>query len=167
MLKLHFIGDPVLRRATEPVTIFDGSLNAFVDNMILTMHDNEGIGLAAPQVGHSRKIIVVDVSNIEEEEEENPHAFINPEILDNWGESVVEEGCLSIPDVREDVVRPEGIRIKYQNVKGEEIEAEYTGWMARVIQHEIDHINGILFVDLISPIKRKLFFEQGLIPEKY
>ena len=165
MFKLRYIGDPVLRRETEPVSIFDDSLNQFVENMIAIMHTEEGIGLAAPQIGHSKKILVIDISNIEDEE--TPKTFINPKLIDSWGESVVEEGCLSIPDVREEVVRPEGIKVKYQNAKGEKLENTFEGWMARVLQHEIDHLNGILFVDLISPIKRKLFFEQDLIPEKY
>jgi peptide deformylase len=165
MFKIRYIGDPVLRRETEPVSIFDDSLNQFVMNMIDTMHIKDGIGLAAPQVGHSKKILVVDISPIDEDE--TPKAFINPKILDKWGESILEEGCLSIPDVREEVVRPEGILIEYQNPDGEKLIAKFEGWMARVLQHEIDHLNGVLFIDLISPIKRRVFFEQGLIPEKY
>jgi len=165
MFKIRYIGDPVLRRETEAVAVFDKSLNQFLENMIATMHQKDGIGLAAPQIGHSKKVLVVDISPMDEDE--SPRAFINPEIIDSWGESVLEEGCLSIPEVREEVVRPEGIEVHYQNPKGEKRVEKYEGWMARVLQHEIDHINGILFVDLISPLKRKLFFEQGLIPEKY
>jgi peptide deformylase len=165
MFKIRFIGDPVLRRETEAISVFDDSLDQFVGNMIETMHENDGIGLAAPQIGYSRKILVVDISPIEDDN--TPQVFINPQILEQWGESVVEEGCLSIPEVREEVVRPEGIKVEYQNSKGQKKIEKYDGWMARVLQHEIDHINGILFVDLISPIKRKLFFEQGLLPEKY
>jgi len=165
MFKIRYIGDPVLRRETEAVTVFDKSLNQFLENMIETMHEKDGIGLAAPQIGHSKKVLVVDISPMDEDE--SPRAFINPEIIDSWGESVLEEGCLSIPEVREEVVRPEGIEVQYQNPKGEKRVEKYEGWMARVLQHEIDHINGVLFIDLISPIKTKLFFEQGLIPEKY
>lgn len=165
MLKIRFIGDSVLRRETESVTVFDDVLHQFVEKMIVTMHDNDGIGLAAPQVGHSKKILVVDISPFDEDEV--PHAFINPQIIDTWGESVVEEGCLSIPDVREEVIRPEGIKVEYQTTDGQKRIDKFDGWMARVLQHEIDHLNGVLFVDLISPIKRQLFFEQGLLPEKY
>jgi len=165
MLSIRYIGDPVLRRETEPVTVFDDSLCQFVENMIETMHHKDGVGLAAPQIGHSKKILVVDISPFEEDEE--PHAFINPKIIDTWGESVVEEGCLSIPDVREEVVRPEGIELEYQTADGKKHINKFDGWMARVLQHEIDHLNGVLFVDLISPIKRRLFSEQGLLPEKY
>jgi len=165
MFKIRFIGDPVLRRETEAVSVFDDSLDQFVNKMIETMHENDGIGLAAPQIGHSKKILVVDISPIEEDS--TAHAFINPRIIEHWGESVVEEGCLSIPEVREEVVRPEGIKVEFQNTQGQKKIKKFDGWMARVLQHEIDHINGVLFVDLISPIKRKLFFEQGLLPEKY
>ncbi|MCB9059201.1 MAG: peptide deformylase [Calditrichae bacterium] len=165
MQRIRFIGDPVLRRETKEVTIFDDDLKLFVKNMIKTMHREDGIGLAAPQIGHSRKILVVDISGMEETEK--PRAFINPTIVDSWGESVVEEGCLSIPDVREEVTRPEGIEVKYQNENGENHHNRFDGWMARVLQHEIDHVNGVLFVDLISPIKRKLLTEQKLIPNKY
>ena len=165
MLKLRYIGDPILRRETEPVPAFDKSLKNFVNDMIKTMHKEDGIGLAAPQIGHLKKIIVVDISGIEEDEK--PRVFINPEITHSSGESVVEEGCLSIPEVREDVSRPEKIKVKYYNENGDNFEDEFDGWMARVLQHEIDHLNGILFVDLISPIKRQLLISQKMIPEKY
>lgn len=165
MLKLRYIGDPVLRRPTEEVTEFDAALDKFVKSMIKTMHKEDGIGLAAPQIGQSRKVIVVDISPIEESEE--PRAFINPEILESEGASVVEEGCLSIPEVREDVERPEKITVQYADEKGKIYNEQFDGWMARVLQHEIDHINGILFVDLISPIKRNLLISQNQIPEKY
>jgi peptide deformylase len=165
MLKLRFIGDPILRRDTEPVLEFDKQLKDFVKNMIKKMHHEDGIGLAAPQIGHSKKVLVVDISGIEEDEE--PRAFINPKIISTDGETVIEEGCLSIPEVREDVSRPEIIRLKYTDEEGQEFEEDFDGWMARVLQHEIDHLNGILFVDLISPIKRQLLINQKMLPEKY
>lgn len=167
MFKLRFIGDPILRRETQKVDRFDESLSLFINNMIKTMHKEEGIGLAAPQIGHSKKILVIDVSGFEDEEFNEPMAFINPEIKNSWGESIIEEGCLSIPNVREDVTRPSGVKVHYQDETGEEFTEEFEGWMARVLQHEIDHLNGILFLDLISPLKRKLFEEQNLIPGKY
>ncbi|KAA3617393.1 MAG: peptide deformylase [Calditrichaeota bacterium] len=165
MLKLRLIGDPILRRETEEVQVFDQSLKDFVKQMIKKMHREDGIGLAAPQIGHSKKVLVVDISAIEEEAE--PQAFINPEIVEGIGASVVEEGCLSIPEVREDVERPETIKLKYLDENGDSFENEFDGWMARVLQHEIDHLNGVLFVDLISPIKRQLLISQKMIPEKY
>jgi len=165
MYKIHYIGDPVLRRKTEKIVIFDKHLQDMVKNMIKTMHREEGIGLAAPQIGQSKKVLVIDISPLEEDHQ--PQAFINPEILEKEGESTVEEGCLSIPEVREEVIRPEKIRLKYRDESGEEHDEYYDGWMARVLQHEIDHLNGILFVDHISPVKRRLFIETKLIPEKY
>jgi len=165
MLKLRYIGDPILRRETEPIQNFDKSLKDFVKSMIKTMHREDGIGLAAPQIGYSKKVLVVDISGINEEEK--PRVFINPEIVAESGESVIEEGCLSIPEVREDVSRPEKIKLKYSDENGENYEDEYDDWMARVLQHEIDHLNGVLFVDLISPLKRKLLISQNMIPEQY
>ena len=165
MFKIRLIGDPVLREKTDIVTHFNDKLKTIVEQMVEFMHIEDGIGLAAPQVGLRDRIIVVDISPIEEEE--TPRAFINPQILWAEGESVVEEGCLSIPGVREDVKRPERIKLSYQDVDGKHHEEEYDGWLARVLQHEIDHLNGILFVDLISPVKRQLLINQGLIPEKF
>lgn len=165
MQRLRYIGDSVLRRETAEVNDFDDSLKKFVKDMIKTMHREEGIGLAAPQIGHSKKVLVVDVSGLEEGEK--PQAFINPVVTESWGESVVEEGCLSIPDVREEVTRPEGVEVKYQDENGQLHQDRFDGWKARVLQHEIDHLNGVLFVDLISPIKRKLLTEKNLLPAKY
>jgi len=165
MFKIRLIGDPVLREKTKLVTSFDEKLQKTVEQMINFMHIEDGIGLAAPQVGLRQSIIVVDISPIEEEE--HPRAFINPQIVSLEGESIVEEGCLSIPGVREDVQRPEHIRLIYQDAGGKQHEEEYGGWLARVLQHEIDHLNGVLFVDRISPVKRQLLINQGLIPEKF
>ncbi len=165
MFKIRLIGDPVLREKTNVITGFDDKLQKTVEQMVEFMHLEDGIGLAAPQVGLRDSIIVVDIFPIEEEE--HPRAFINPQIVSAQGESVIEEGCLSIPGVREDVRRPEQIRLVYQDTSGKQHEEEYEGWLARVLQHEIDHLNGILFVDLISPVKRQLLINQGLIPEKY
>jgi len=167
MLKLRYIGDQILRRETKQIEEFDDTLKNLVESMIDAMKREEGIGLAAPQIGHSKKVLVVDVSGIEDEESEGPLVFINPEIIARGGEATVEEGCLSIPDIREDVSRPEIIGVKYQNEKGDNFQKQFSGWMARVLQHEIDHINGILFIDLISPIKRQVLAGKGLIPETY
>ncbi len=165
MYKIRYIGDPVLRRETRAIDTFDKALETTIQNMIVTMHREEGIGLAAPQVGYSLKLCVVDISSIEEDEQ--PRAFINPEIIDSWGEEVLEEGCLSIPDVRDDVSRPEGIRLKYFDESGKAREDSFDGWMARVLQHEIDHLNGVLFVDYLPPFKRRIWQQKGLLPEKF
>ena len=165
MYKIRYIGDPVLRRETRPIETFDAQLEKTIDNMIVTMHREEGIGLAAPQVGYSIKLCVVDISSIDENE--GPRAFINPLIVESWGEETLEEGCLSIPDVRDDVSRPEGIRLQYTDENGQGHEERFDGWMARVLQHEIDHLNGILFVDYLPPFTRRIWQQKGLLPENY
>lgn len=165
MYKIRFIGDPILRKKTTKVEEFGDNIKTIIENMISCMHRDDGIGLAAPQVGLTQSVLVVDISGLEKDE--HPKAFINPEIIEVSGESVVEEGCLSIPGVREDVTRPDQIKLTYQDESGKKITAEYDGWMARVLQHEIDHLNGILFVDHISPIKRKMLINQEAIPENY
>ncbi len=163
--KIRYIGDPILRKVAEPITEFDDNLKKFARDMIDVMHVEDGIGLAAPQIGISKQIIAVDASELVENE--YPRVFINPNILESSGEWVVEEGCLSIPGVREEVTRPEKILLKFQDETGEEFTEEFSGWLSRILQHEIDHLNGVLFVDRISPIRRNLLIAQKVIPEKY
>ncbi len=164
--KVRIIGDPILRKKAEPVLDFDKKLRKFVDDMIDIMYVEDGIGLAAPQIGFSRQVVVVDASELVKGE--YPRAFINPEIIEFSEETdVKEEGCLSIPGVHEEVVRSTRIKVKYQNEKGKEFTEEYTNWLARILQHEIDHLNGILFVDRISPIKRNLLITQKAIPAQF
>lgn len=165
MYRLRIIGDPILREKTKPVTEFGKDLQSTVEKMIKMMHKEDGIGLAAPQVGLMDSILVVDISPIEEEEQ--PRAFVNPQIVDSDGESVVEEGCLSVPGVREDVRRPDKIMLQYQDTEGAVHNDEYDGWLSRVIQHEIDHLLGRLFVDYLSPMKRQMLVSQGMIPEVF
>ena len=152
--KVRVYGDPVLRKKTGPVTVFDEKLADFVDGMIDTMFENKGIGLAAPQVGVSEKIVVVDKSL--GESVDDVMILINPEIYDSEGEATIEEGCLSVPGVYEDVVRPEKIAVRYRDTNGGEHDTEADGMLARAIQHEADHLEGILFVDRISTVKRQL-----------
>ncbi len=164
--KVRIIGDPILRKKAEPVEDFDKKLRKFVDDMIDIMYVEDGIGLAAPQIGFSRQVVVVDASELVKGE--YPRAFINPEIIEFSEETdVKEEGCLSIPGVHEEVVRSTRIKVKYQDEKGKEYTEEYTDWLARILQHEIDHLNGILFVDRISPIKRNLLITQKAIPAQF
>ena len=153
-MKIRIIGDDVLRQVAEDVDEFDEKLVRLGEEMIDFMHDSDGIGLAAPQVGISKRILVTDVSPIEDDEE--PRVFVNPVILESEGECTLEEGCLSIPEVREDVTRPEEILLKYYTPEGEAKTEKFSGWMSRVLQHEIDHLDGVLFVDYLSPIKKKL-----------
>jgi len=153
-LKIRIIGDEILRQSASDVEEFDDNLVLFAEEMIDFMHDSDGIGLAAPQVGISKRLLVIDISPIEKGSE--AMVFVNPVILESVGECTLEEGCLSIPEVREDVTRPEEILLKYYTPTGELKTENFFGWISRVLQHEIDHLNGILFVDYLSPIKKKL-----------
>jgi len=144
-------GDPMLRKKCAKVTDFL-KLPILVDDMFETMYEEEGIGLAANQVGVDLNLMVIDVSHTDETDD--IHTFVNGEITESWGDSVYEEGCLSIPEVRLEVKRPEFIKFKYQTIDGNEKEEEFTGLLGRAIQHEIDHLNGILIIDRVSPIVR-------------
>jgi peptide deformylase len=152
------MGDNVLRKNAEEIQEFDEKLKKLSEEMIDEMHDSEGIGLAAPQVGLSIRLLVTDVSPVSKGYP--AQAFVNPVILETWGDSALEEGCLSIPGIREEVNRPDEILLKYQTVEGEEKTEKFDGWMARVLQHEIDHLDGVLFVDHLSPVKQKLVMSQ-------
>ena len=156
MSKLRVIkyGNPILRMKAKKIEEIDADIKQLSADMIEIMQEEEGIGLAAPQVAQSLALLVVDISLIDEDGE--PTAFLNPEILSSKGESVVEEGCLSLPDIREDVKRPEVITVRYQNIEGETFEKRIDELLARVLQHEIDHLNGVLFVDRISSLKKQM-----------
>ena len=144
-----------MRESAEIVTEFDDKLHNFVNDMLETLYnDPKGVGLAAPQVGVSKRVAVIDISM--EEEESSPVILINPEILESEGENSLEEGCLSIPDIYETVVRAEKVRVRFQDINGNEQEMEAKDFFARVIQHETDHLNGILFVDRLSTVKKGL-----------
>lgn len=142
-------GDPILRKKCAAVTDFT-TLPTLVDDMFDTMYEEEGIGLAANQVGIDLNLMIIDVSHTDETDETN--IFVNGEITDSWGESVFEEGCLSIPEVRLEVKRPEFIKFNYQDMEGQEKEEEFSGLLGRAIQHEIDHLNGVFIVDRVSPL---------------
>jgi len=147
-------GHPVLRLKARQIKEIDDSIRDLAEDMIETMVAAEGIGLAAPQIAESITLLVIN-SGLDEEDGP-PRVYINPVILEEDGTFSLEEGCLSIPDIREDVVRPEVIKIQYQDLDGREHEEECSGMLARVLQHEVDHLNGVLFIDRISQIKRKL-----------
>lgn len=136
---------------------FDAELERFAENMIETMTTNIGVGLAAPQIGDLRSLIIIDVSS-EEEDEENmePLVLVNPDIIELSGNCVIEEGCLSIPEIRVEVERPEEIRVIYKDVKGNKNDLKCGGILARVIQHEVDHLRGRLMIDYLSSVKRDL-----------
>jgi peptide deformylase len=153
-------GHPVLRKVAEDITPDYPQLIELVENMFETMYKAEGVGLAAPQIGLSIRLIVIDLTVLSEENPEF-HDFkrvlINAEITERFGENIShEEGCLSLPGIHESVVRKNGIKIRYYDENFDLHEETYEGYMARVIQHEYDHIEGHLFVDHLSPIRRQL-----------
>ena len=147
-------GDPVLETATKPVEKFDDELQALVADMFESMYAANGVGLAAPQIGISRRVAVIDVTV-----GKNPEAKIvcaNPQILHIEGEQREEEGCLSIPGFRGHVARPQYVTVKAQDATGKEFEMRGEGLLARAFCHEIDHLNGILFITHLSMLKRDL-----------
>jgi peptide deformylase len=155
--KIHAIvkyPDPVLAKPGEPVTEFTAELAQLVEEMWDSMYAAQGIGLAAPQIGISQRITVIDV-NFKEKPEERV-VLINPEIVESEGKIVGEEGCLSLPDIRDKVQRAARVKIRAQDVMGEFFEVEGTELLGRAMQHEIDHLNGILFIDRLSTLKRDL-----------
>ena len=155
-LQLRYYGDSVLRKRAEPVQEITYSEIKLAEEMLMTLYaTGNGIGLAATQVGILKRFLIVDLGENEDEKFELLMLF-NPEILSVEGESVAEEGCLSIPDLRADVKRPEKIVVKAMDLRNKEIEFEADGLLARVLQHEIDHLNGTLFIDRISGLKRQL-----------
>ncbi|RIY02825.1 peptide deformylase [Aureimonas flava] len=153
---LVILPDPILRRQSEPVLRVDDAVRRFVDDMLETMYDAPGIGLAAIQVGEPLRIVTIDLSK-EDDAEKSPQVFLNPEILRASDErSVYEEGCLSIPDYYAEVERPAGVTVRYLGLDGQTHEAEADGLLATCLQHEIDHLNGVLFIDHISKLKRDM-----------
>ncbi|UCF63039.1 MAG: peptide deformylase [bacterium] len=158
ILPIIKIGHPTLRKTAKKVQKFDKELEKFVGDLTETMRFNEGIGLAATQVEVEKQVFVIDKGLINEEWE--LQAYINPIIIESEGMENVEEGCLSIPGVRADVERPFQIRVRYQDIKGKVIDETLEGLLARVFQHEYDHLNGVLFVDRIPQLTRKLLEPQ-------
>jgi peptide deformylase len=158
ILPILAYGDTVLRKVGDNISANYEGLKDLVTNMWETMYSAQGVGLAAPQVGKAINLFVVDTSGFEDEDYPDlKRVFINAEIIEEWGEEwAFEEGCLSIPHIREDVYRWSDIAIKYQDENFEWHEEEFDGIAARVIQHEYDHIKGKLFVDYLSPLKKRL-----------
>ena len=152
---LIILPDPVLRLVSKPIERVDAPLLKLADDMLETMYDAPGIGLAAIQIGEALRMLVIDLAK--EDEAPAPQVFINPEILDqSEAGSVYEEGCLSIPDYYAEVERPATVRIKYLDRDGKTQEVEAEGLLATCLQHEIDHLNGVLFIDHISKLKRDM-----------
>ncbi len=152
--KILTIGHPSLTRKAEPVEKIDEELVRLAEDMIETMHRAPGVGLAAPQVDVSKRLITIDLSVGENAAE--ILILVNPEITRQEGESVCEEGCLSVPDIREKVARPYRVVVKALDLAGRPVEVEGEDMLARVLCHEIDHLDGRLFTDRLSPLKRTL-----------
>lgn len=153
LLPIRIYPDPVLRVDCAPVTSFDDDLRQLVDDMVETMHAAPGVGLAAPQVGVEKQVAIVDVTV-----GEDPDALrilINPRIVEDSGRELDSEGCLSIPDLSEKVVRPTRIRVQGQNLDGEEVEMEVSDFEARAFCHEIDHLHGVLFIDHLRGLRKE------------
>jgi peptide deformylase len=155
VIKIYTYPAEVLKKKAEPVTDMTGELQNLIDDMIHTMYAAPGIGLAAPQVGVSNRLIVIDLSRAEEQVP--LLVLINPEIVGTSGMIDSEEGCLSIPGYTSTISRDDEICVRGYDRRGKEIEIETRGLLSRALQHEIDHLNGVLFVDRLSPIKKKFF----------
>ena len=152
------IGHPTLRKKADEIDIFNGRLNQLASDMIETMQVYNGIGLAGNQVNVLNRIFVIDFSLIDESL--SPEAYINPRIISQDGSGLREEGCLSIPDVNADVERATRIEVEYQTLGGKLIHEEIEDLAARVFQHELDHLNGVLFIDHLSSLQRKMLEPQ-------
>ncbi len=152
VLPIRKYGDEVLRQPTEPVTEIDGAIQHLIDDMVDTMYAAPGVGLAANQVGVPKCLAVIDLSVGKRRGE--LHVLINPEVVETIGDVAQEEGCLSIPDFVETVKRPEGVTVRYIDRNGEERKIFGQALMARALSHEIDHLNGRLFVDRLRGFKR-------------
>lgn len=152
---LIILPDPVLRQVSKPIERVDEGVRKFAGDLLETMYDAPGIGLAGIQVGEPLRMLVIDLAK--EGEPKAPQIFINPEILAQSDErSAYEEGCLSIPDYYAEVERPATVRVKYVDLDGKEKEVEAEGLLATCLQHEVDHLNGVLFIDHISKLKRDI-----------
>lgn len=170
ILPIYIYNQPVLKKKAKPVKSIDEEVIKFVEDMFETMHKASGIGLAANQVGSLQRVIVVDISDVVKEKEESgdiddedippearsPIVMINPTVVLEEGKLVMEEGCLSIPEIREEVERAEAIQVAYKDLHMLDRELFADGLFARVILHEIDHLNGVLFIDRLGKMKQKL-----------
>lgn len=152
-LPIKIYPDPVLKQKAMPVTTFDTKLKKLLDDMAETMYEAHGVGLAANQIGSLERIVVIDVS---EDRNELRH-LVNPEIIERSGKKKGEEGCLSIPNYRDNVERSTTLKVRAQDATGKHFEFEADGLLAVCIQHEIDHLDGILFIDRLSRLKREFF----------
>jgi peptide deformylase len=152
--EILIIGDPILTRVSEPVAEITEDIVGLARDMVDTVHAAPGVGLAAPQVGVNKRVVVVDLSV--GENKEALHVLINPTLVLAEGQAVCEEGCLSVPDIKEKVVRPYKVVVRGLDIEGRPVDVEGEDLLARALCHEIDHLDGILFVEKLSPLKRTL-----------
>jgi peptide deformylase len=159
--KIITIPDPVLKQTAQPVDKIDAAVRKQMDAMLQAMYDAPGIGLAANQVGLLNRVLVMDLASRKEGEKPDPIYMVNPQILyESEERSVMEEGCLSIPRQYADVERPAIVRVKYWDYDGKEAELEASGLLSHCVQHEIDHLNGVLFIDYLSSLKRNMILRK-------
>jgi peptide deformylase len=154
VLEICTFPNPVLKQKSRPIPKIDPKVLQLVQDMAETMYSAPGVGLAAPQVGHSLRLAVIDVTPADQPK--NLLVLINPEIVAAEGECTWDEGCLSVPDCNEEVKRSKKVVVRYQNLQGESAEIIGEELLAIALQHEIDHLDGILFIDRLSPLKRRL-----------
>jgi peptide deformylase len=181
VLPIVTYNDAVLREKAEVIATFDKGLMELIDDMFETMYEAHGVGLAAPQIGKSIRLFVIDADAMIEDDDPDaeklrigPTAFINPQIVKMSDVKVpLDEGCLSLPDLRETVIRPDSLTIKYKDRDFNDCELEASGWLARVIQHEYDHLDGVLFFDHLGSFRRRLLkgkldaIANGLVEPEY
>ena len=154
LLPLRVLGDPILREETKPVAVITDEIRRLIDDMFETMYAARGIGLAAPQVGRSERLCVIDV-------DDEPMVLVNPEVLESSrATEKAEEGCLSIPDIYGDVERPSAVRVRAMDREGNVFERDASGLLARCMQHEIDHLHGKMFIDYMSMLKKRSAMSQ-------
>lgn len=156
LLPIYTYNHPVLRKKARLIKRPSDDLSELAGNMLETMHRANGIGLAANQIGSLQRVIVVDISGTDGVDTFQPLVMVNPEVVDNEGQWAIEEGCLSIPELRHEVERPEKVHLRFRDLSYDTREIEAYGLLGRVILHEIDHLNGVLFIDHINAIRRKL-----------
>jgi peptide deformylase len=155
--------DPTLKKLSKPVHSLDRDIRSLVEDMSETMHDASGVGLAAPQIGHLLRVIVVDVSSVQEGSE--PVALINPEVVWSEGDILWEEGCLSVPELTVEIPRKERVKVTGVDLAGRPLEVEAQGLFAIALQHELDHLNGRLIIDRLSSLKREFYRKKRLKDE--
>jgi len=158
--KIRILGDPVLRVPAGEVEVFDDDLVQLAEDMLETMYRSQGVGLAAPQIGISTRVLVIDVGE-SDEDDVGPIALVNPQVVEfSRTTDRVAEGCLSIPGMEEVVERPDAVTVTGFTPEGEPVTYELSGLISRVMQHEIDHLDGVLFIDRLSPLKRRILLKK-------